>query len=177
MATRSSVSCSVESAEGIGIGAFCAQLRAAAERIWRWNLGRERENRDHQVNQSNSSLTGRGSKHASRDRDPRAIIGFNRVLYRQLRQRSPSKCRPPPRSTAIHAPRGGHPSAASAPAGRQDIPSRLTGIAEGHHRLPGSYRPHQHERTQNLLDHAVACDAKMLFASTSEVYGDPEVHP
>lgn len=31
--------------------------------------------------------------------------------------------------------------------------------------------------TRNLLDHAVACDAKMLFASTSEVYGDPEVHP
>lgn len=33
------------------------------------------------------------------------------------------------------------------------------------------------EGTKNLLDHAVACDAKMLFASTSEVYGDPEVHP
>ena len=33
------------------------------------------------------------------------------------------------------------------------------------------------EGTRNLLDHAVACDAKMLFASTSEVYGDPEVHP
>jgi UDP-glucuronate decarboxylase len=33
------------------------------------------------------------------------------------------------------------------------------------------------EGTRNLLDHAVACDAKMLFASTSEVYGEPEVHP
>jgi UDP-glucuronate decarboxylase len=33
------------------------------------------------------------------------------------------------------------------------------------------------EGTRNLLDHAVACDAKMLFASTSEVYGDPKVHP
>jgi UDP-glucuronate decarboxylase len=33
------------------------------------------------------------------------------------------------------------------------------------------------EGTRHLLDHAVACDAKMLFASTSEVYGDPEVHP
>lgn len=33
------------------------------------------------------------------------------------------------------------------------------------------------EGTRNLLDHAVACDAKMVFASTSEVYGDPEVHP
>ncbi|WP_193310278.1 UDP-glucuronic acid decarboxylase family protein [Halorubrum halophilum] len=33
------------------------------------------------------------------------------------------------------------------------------------------------EGTRNLLDHAVASDAKMLFASTSEVYGDPEVHP
>lgn len=31
--------------------------------------------------------------------------------------------------------------------------------------------------TKNLLDHAVECDARMLFASTSEVYGDPEVHP
>lgn len=33
------------------------------------------------------------------------------------------------------------------------------------------------EGTRNLLDHAVENDAKMLFASTSEVYGDPEVHP
>lgn len=33
------------------------------------------------------------------------------------------------------------------------------------------------EGTRNLLDHAVACEAKMLFASTSEVYGDPKVHP
>ncbi|WP_049921403.1 UDP-glucuronic acid decarboxylase family protein [Halopiger djelfimassiliensis] len=31
--------------------------------------------------------------------------------------------------------------------------------------------------TRNLLDYAVEHDAKMLFASTSEVYGDPEVHP
>lgn len=31
--------------------------------------------------------------------------------------------------------------------------------------------------TRRLLDHARACDARMLFASTSEVYGDPEVHP
>lgn len=33
------------------------------------------------------------------------------------------------------------------------------------------------EGTRQLLDHAVACDARMVFASTSEVYGDPEVHP
>ncbi len=31
--------------------------------------------------------------------------------------------------------------------------------------------------TRRLLDHARACDAQMVFASTSEVYGDPEVHP
>ncbi|AGB30909.1 nucleoside-diphosphate-sugar epimerase [Natrinema pellirubrum DSM 15624] len=31
--------------------------------------------------------------------------------------------------------------------------------------------------TKHLLEHAVEHDAKMLFASTSEVYGDPEVHP
>lgn len=31
--------------------------------------------------------------------------------------------------------------------------------------------------TRRLLDHAVASDARMLFASTSEVYGDPEQHP
>lgn len=31
--------------------------------------------------------------------------------------------------------------------------------------------------TRFLLEHAVEHDAKMLFASTSEVYGDPEVHP
>jgi UDP-glucuronate decarboxylase len=31
--------------------------------------------------------------------------------------------------------------------------------------------------TRQLLDHAVACDAQMVFASTSEVYGDPKVHP
>jgi UDP-glucuronate decarboxylase len=31
--------------------------------------------------------------------------------------------------------------------------------------------------TRRLLDHARACDARMIFASTSEVYGDPEVHP
>ena len=33
------------------------------------------------------------------------------------------------------------------------------------------------EGTRNLLDHARDCDARMLYASTSEVYGDPEVHP
>jgi len=31
--------------------------------------------------------------------------------------------------------------------------------------------------TRHMLDHAVATDARMLFASTSEIYGDPEVHP
>jgi len=31
--------------------------------------------------------------------------------------------------------------------------------------------------TRRLLDHARACDARMVFASTSEVYGDPEEHP
>lgn len=31
--------------------------------------------------------------------------------------------------------------------------------------------------TRRLLDHARACDARMIFASTSEVYGDPDVHP
>jgi UDP-glucuronate decarboxylase len=31
--------------------------------------------------------------------------------------------------------------------------------------------------TRNLLDHAVNCGARMLFASTSEVYGNPDVHP
>lgn len=31
--------------------------------------------------------------------------------------------------------------------------------------------------TRNLLEYAVENDAKILFASTSEVYGDPEVHP
>jgi UDP-glucuronate decarboxylase len=33
------------------------------------------------------------------------------------------------------------------------------------------------EGTRNLLDHAVACGARMVYASTSEVYGDPEIHP
>ena len=31
--------------------------------------------------------------------------------------------------------------------------------------------------TRRLLDHARACDARIVYASTSEVYGDPEVHP
>jgi len=31
--------------------------------------------------------------------------------------------------------------------------------------------------TRRLLDHARASGARMVFASTSEVYGDPEVHP
>ncbi|WP_324759681.1 UDP-glucuronic acid decarboxylase family protein [Haloarcula sp. GH36] len=31
--------------------------------------------------------------------------------------------------------------------------------------------------TRNLLDHAVATGARMVYASTSEVYGDPEVVP
>jgi UDP-glucuronate decarboxylase len=31
--------------------------------------------------------------------------------------------------------------------------------------------------TRRLLDHARACDAQMVYASTSEVYGDPEEHP
>ncbi|MFC7069355.1 UDP-glucuronic acid decarboxylase family protein [Halobaculum lipolyticum] len=33
------------------------------------------------------------------------------------------------------------------------------------------------EGTRNLLDYCVDRDATFLFASTSEVYGDPEVHP
>jgi UDP-glucuronate decarboxylase len=33
------------------------------------------------------------------------------------------------------------------------------------------------EGTRFLLDHALEHDATMLFASTSEVYGDPEIHP
>ncbi|MFC6716697.1 UDP-glucuronic acid decarboxylase family protein [Natrialbaceae archaeon GCM10025810] len=33
------------------------------------------------------------------------------------------------------------------------------------------------EGTRKLLDHAVENNARMLFASTSEVYGDPEAHP
>jgi UDP-glucuronate decarboxylase len=31
--------------------------------------------------------------------------------------------------------------------------------------------------TKNLLDHAASCSARVLQASTSEVYGDPEQHP
>lgn len=31
--------------------------------------------------------------------------------------------------------------------------------------------------TRRLLDHARACDARLVFASTSEVYGDPKIHP
>ena len=49
--------CSVESAEGVGTVPFYARLRAAAERIRRWNLGREREDRDHGGDRSNSSTT------------------------------------------------------------------------------------------------------------------------
>jgi len=33
------------------------------------------------------------------------------------------------------------------------------------------------EGTRHLLDQALKYDSKMVFASTSEVYGDPEVHP
>jgi UDP-glucuronate decarboxylase len=33
------------------------------------------------------------------------------------------------------------------------------------------------EGTHHLLEHAVECDARFVYASTSEVYGDPEVHP
>ena len=33
------------------------------------------------------------------------------------------------------------------------------------------------EGTRYLLDHAVEHDATMLYASTSEIYGDPKVHP
>lgn len=31
--------------------------------------------------------------------------------------------------------------------------------------------------TRNILEHATSCDAKVVYASTSEIYGDPEVHP
>jgi UDP-glucuronate decarboxylase len=31
--------------------------------------------------------------------------------------------------------------------------------------------------TRNILDHAVEHEAKVIYASSSEVYGDPEVHP
>lgn len=33
------------------------------------------------------------------------------------------------------------------------------------------------EGTRNLLEYCVDCGARMLYASTSEVYGDPEEHP
>ncbi|WP_218962311.1 hypothetical protein, partial [Halorubrum persicum] len=45
--------CSVESAEGVGIGSLCTPLRSAIERIQRWNLARESEDRDHWVDRSN----------------------------------------------------------------------------------------------------------------------------
>jgi len=31
--------------------------------------------------------------------------------------------------------------------------------------------------TRHVLEHAVGCGARVVYASTSEVYGDPEVHP
>jgi UDP-glucuronate decarboxylase len=31
--------------------------------------------------------------------------------------------------------------------------------------------------TRNILEHATGCGAKVVYASTSEVYGDPEIHP
>ncbi|WP_254272267.1 UDP-glucuronic acid decarboxylase family protein [Haloarcula marina] len=31
--------------------------------------------------------------------------------------------------------------------------------------------------TRNVLEHATRCGARVLYASTSEVYGEPEVHP
>jgi transposase-like protein len=52
--------CSVESAEGVGIGSPCTRFRTAAERIQRCNLSREGENRDHWVEGSNSSTKKRG---------------------------------------------------------------------------------------------------------------------
>jgi len=33
------------------------------------------------------------------------------------------------------------------------------------------------EGTRNVFDYAADCDARVVLASTSEVYGDPEVHP
>lgn len=33
------------------------------------------------------------------------------------------------------------------------------------------------EGTRNLLEYAAEIDAKMLYSSTSEVYGDPKIHP
>ncbi len=39
--------CSVESAEGVRIRPLCTRFRSAVERIQRWNLGRESEDRDH----------------------------------------------------------------------------------------------------------------------------------
>lgn len=31
--------------------------------------------------------------------------------------------------------------------------------------------------TRNILEHALGCGARVVYTSTSEVYGDPEVHP
>jgi hypothetical protein len=52
--------CSVESAEGVGISPLCTRFRRAAERIQRWTLGREGDDRDLWVDRSNSLLVKNG---------------------------------------------------------------------------------------------------------------------
>lgn len=69
----------------------------------------------------------------------------------------------------------------------RDLPD-LPAVDEVYHLAsrasPADFRDHpvdialtNAQGTRNLLDYAVEQDARILYASTSEVYGDPEVHP
>lgn len=74
---------------------------------------------------------------------------------------------------------------------RQDVSRRLSNLGHadrvyhlaspaspvGYTRLPIETMLANSEGTRRLLELTLACDGRFLFASTSEVYGDPQQHP
>ena len=77
--------------KALGSGLYI-QFSGAAVRIQRWNLGREKEDRDRQVDRSKSSMTKRGNIRDFRDRDPRPVIGFNKAHETNRRSKNTFVC-------------------------------------------------------------------------------------
>ena len=103
------------------------------------------------------------------------------VGRRQLRHRPPVERRAPRRSPAVHARRARHHDAAAATIADRPFDAVLD-LASPASPVDFATMPLEilavgSTGTRNLLDLAVAHGARFFLASTSEVYGDPLVHP
>ena len=106
-----------------------------------------------------------------------AGAGPRGALRRQLLHRHARQHRAPARPPALRAdaPRRHLPALRR---GRRDLQPRLPGLADPLPARPGADDEDQRaRRDQHARPGQAASSAQILQASTSEVYGDPDVHP